>query len=57
MGILWNSRTRGPGFPFDESVSELGTHLMLPPWLEKHRGEIESALAPVKVPEWKLQGV
>lgn len=56
-GHIVELATLGPGFPVDESVSELGTHLKLPPWLEGQRGEIESALRPVKVPEWKsLQG-
>ncbi len=52
-GHIVELATLGPGFASDESVSELGTHLMLPPWLEKHRAEIASTLTPVKLPEWE----
>jgi len=51
-GHIVELATLGPGFPVDENVNELGTHLKLPPWLEKQRAEIESGLRPVKVPEW-----
>lgn len=53
-GHIVELATLGPGFAIDEDVSELGTHLMLPPWLEIHRGEIERILHPVTVPDWKL---
>lgn len=46
-GILFEIATDQPGFPVDEPVSELGTHLKLPPWLESHRPEIEQSLQPV----------
>ncbi|MBI4670534.1 MAG: VOC family protein [Chloroflexi bacterium] len=52
-GHIVELATLGPGFPADESVKELGTHLKLPPWLENQRAEIASALRPVRVPEWK----
>jgi glyoxalase family protein len=51
-GHIVELATLGPGFPADESVGELGTHLMLPPWLEKNRPEIERVLQPVTVPAW-----
>ena len=33
-----------------EDPATLGEHLVLPPWLEPHRGEIEAALPPIKPP-------
>lgn len=52
-GHIVELATLGPGFPVDEPVSELGTHLVLPPWLENERSEIEGVLPPVHVPEWQ----
>ncbi len=52
-GHIVELATLAPGFPVDEPVSELGTHLKLPPWLENQRAEIERVLRPVKTPEWK----
>lgn len=49
-GHIVELATLGPGFPVDEEVRALGNRLMLPPWLERYRGEIESALKPVSVP-------
>lgn len=46
-GILFELATMGPGFTADESESELGTHLSLPPFLEGQRKEIEMNLARV----------
>jgi glyoxalase family protein len=51
-GHIVELATAGPGFAVDEAVSELGTHLKLPPWLEAQRATIESALAPINVPAW-----
>ena len=48
-GHIVELATAGPGFAVDEAADELGTHLMLPPWLEGERAEIESALSPVHV--------
>jgi glyoxalase family protein len=56
-GHIVELATLGPGFASDESVSELGTHLMLPPWLERNRAEIEGVLRPVEVPGRQLAGV
>lgn len=51
-GHIVELATLGPGFAVDEAPAELGTHLMLPPWLEKHRAEISNALLPLIVPAW-----
>lgn len=51
-GILFEFATDGPGFTADQSVGELGQKLMLPPWIEPHRAEIERTLPEVKLPPW-----
>jgi len=43
-GVLFEIASDNPGFATDESVSELGTHLMLPPQYESNRGRIEEWL-------------
>ncbi|WP_121356946.1 ring-cleaving dioxygenase [Flavisolibacter nicotianae] len=43
-GILFEIASDNPGFATDESVAELGTHLMLPPQYEKSRRQIEDVL-------------
>jgi glyoxalase family protein len=43
-GVLFELATDGPGFAVDEDPSALGEKLVLPPWLEEHRVEIESSL-------------
>jgi glyoxalase family protein len=49
-GVLFEIATDGPGFAIDEDPAALGEHLVLPPWLEPQRGEIEAALPPIKPP-------
>jgi glyoxalase family protein len=49
-GVLFEIATDGPGFTVDEDPATLGEHLVLPPWLEPHRGEIEAALPPITPP-------
>ena len=49
-GVLFEIATDGPGFTVDEDPATLGEHLVLPPWLEPHRGEIEASLPPIKPP-------
>jgi predicted esterase/catechol 2,3-dioxygenase-like lactoylglutathione lyase family enzyme len=49
-GVLFEIATDAPGFAFDETPAELGTHLMLPPWLEGRRSDIERRLPPISVP-------
>lgn len=55
-GHIVELATLGPGFPVDEAVAELGTNLMLPPWLEQHRPAIEDALTPLDVEPWQMKG-
>ena len=50
-GHIVELATLGPGFAADEDPAHLGEQLMLPPWLEARRGEIEAALTPVSVSE------
>jgi len=49
-GVLFELSTDGPGFTVDEDPSHLGERLVLPPWLEAHRIEIEAALPPLRYP-------
>jgi glyoxalase family protein len=49
-GVLFEVATDGPGFTVDEDPKSLGEHLVLPPWLESQRGEIESQLPPLRPP-------
>jgi glyoxalase family protein len=42
--ILFELATDGPGFAVDESESDLGKNLVLPPFLEGRRAEIEANL-------------
>lgn len=51
-GHIVELATVEPGFSVDEPVEELGQHLQLPAFLEKHRSQIEVALKPLVVPEW-----
>ena len=43
-GVLFEIATNGPGFTVDEKVSELGSSLVLPKWLETSREFIEKHL-------------
>jgi glyoxalase family protein len=49
-GVLFEIATDGPGFATDEDAAHLGERLVLPPWLEPHRGSIETALPPLTMP-------
>ena len=49
-GALFELATDGPGFDRDEEVAHLGEQLILPPWLETRRAEIEAALPPLAMP-------
>lgn len=49
-GVLFEIATDGPGFAIDEDPATLGEHLVLPPWLESQRAEIEAALPAIKPP-------
>lgn len=48
-GILFELATDGPGFAIDEDPSALGEKLVLPPFLEPRRAEIEAGLKPIVV--------
>lgn len=50
-GVLFELATDGPGFDRDEDMEQLGEQLILPPWLEPHRREIEAALPPLTIGE------
>ncbi len=47
-GVLFEIATEEPGFTVDEDLAHLGERLILPPWLEPHRREIEAALPPLE---------
>lgn len=49
-GVLFEIATDPPGFAKDEKPKSLGVHLMLPPWLEQRRGQIEESLPPITLP-------
>ena len=49
-GVLFEIATDSPGFTVDEPVERLGTQLMLPAPLERHRAEIEKAVPPLRLP-------
>jgi glyoxalase family protein len=49
-GVLFEIATDGPGFTADEDASHLGESLVLPPWLETNRGQIEATLPPITLP-------
>jgi glyoxalase family protein len=50
-GILFEIATNPPGFAIDEKAEELGTHLVLPPWLESMRKDLEKILPQVHLPK------
>jgi glyoxalase family protein len=49
-GVLFELATDGPGFAVDEDREHLGESLVLPPWLEPQRAEIEAALPRLTAP-------
>jgi glyoxalase family protein len=49
-GVLFELATDGPGFAVDEDPEHLGETLVLPPWFESSRREIEAALPPLSGP-------
>ena len=46
-GVLFEIATDGPGFAVDEPLDKLGDRLVLPPFLEERRAEIEAGLKPL----------
>ncbi len=49
-GVLFELATDGPGFDRDENMEHLGEQLILPPWLEPHRAQIEAMLPKLEMP-------
>jgi glyoxalase family protein len=49
-GVLFELATEGPGFAVDEDPAHLGESLVLPPWLEAQRPQIEAALPRLQLP-------
>jgi glyoxalase family protein len=49
-GVLFELATFSPGFAADEPAEHLGETLVLPPWLESRRAEIEARLTPIENP-------
>jgi glyoxalase family protein len=54
-GVLFEIATNPPGFTIDESEEDLGTHLVLPPWLESVRKDLVKILPHVRLPRKKAQ--
>jgi glyoxalase family protein len=50
-GVLFEIATNPPGFTIDERAEDLGTHLVLPPWLESVRKDLVKILPPVRLPK------
>ena len=49
-GVLFEIATDAPGSAVDEPVTQLGTALKLPAFLEPRRQQLEAELAPLEVP-------
>jgi glyoxalase family protein len=47
-GVLFELATDGPGFARDEDPDKLGETLILPPWYEEKRAQIEAGLPKLK---------
>jgi glyoxalase family protein len=55
-GVLFEIATLDPGFAVDEDPEHLGESLILPPFLEDRREEIERVLTPVENPRTARAG-
>ena len=49
-GVLFEIADDGPGFARDGAPEDLGRNLILPPWYEARRAEIEARLTPIPDP-------
>jgi catechol 2,3-dioxygenase-like lactoylglutathione lyase family enzyme len=49
-GVRLELASDGPGVTIDEAPADLGTHLVLPPWLEAQRSDLERQLPPLRLP-------
>ena len=56
-GVLYEIADDGPGFTRDMPVEELGTRVILPPWLEEQRAEVEARLTPAARPAGELGAI
>lgn len=54
-GVLFELATEGPGFAVDEDRAHLGEKLVLPPWLEPNREEIEAGLPKLTTANAKMK--
>ncbi len=48
-GVLFEMATDGPGYDVDEDPERLGEKLILPPWLESRREQIEQRLPELRI--------
>lgn len=49
-GVLYELATAEPGFTVDGPVEDLGKRIILPPWLESQRPQVEARLTPLPDP-------
>ncbi len=49
-GVLYEIADDGPGFTRDLPIEELGSKVILPPWLEPHRDQVVANLTPLPDP-------
>jgi glyoxalase family protein len=49
-GVLFELATEEPGFTVDGPVEEFGRRIILPPWLEPQRAQVEARLTPLPDP-------
>jgi glyoxalase family protein len=58
-GVLFELATEEPGFTVDGPVEDLGKRIILPPWLESRRGQVEARLTPLPDPraDWPARTV
>jgi glyoxalase family protein len=54
-GILFEIATNPPGFTIDEKVEKLGSKLVLAPWLEPERKDLEKILPPLHLPKTRAK--
>jgi glyoxalase family protein len=58
-GVLFELATEEPGFTVDGPVEELGKRIILPPWLESRREQVEKRLTPLPDPrvDWPARPI
>jgi glyoxalase family protein len=56
-GVLYEIADDAPGFAVDLPEAEFGTKIILPPWLEERRAEVEARLTPLPDPraDWAVR--